>query len=117
MLARLSTGDATALSARSALLAATRGGAAALGRDDIGALEPGRWADIVHLDVDNPAFATGLDTPDEQLLSNLVWAAGSRSVRDVWVAGTEVLHDREPTRVDRRAVQAAARTASQHIRG
>lgn len=117
MLARLSTGDATALSARSALLAATRGGAAALHRDDIGALEPGRWADIVHLDVDNPAFATGLDSPDEQLLSNLVWAAGSRCVRDVWVAGTEVLHDREPTRVDRRAVQAAARTASQHVRG
>ncbi len=117
MLARLSTGDATALSARGALLAATRGGAAALHREDIGALEPGRWGDIVHLDVDNPAFATGLDTPDEQLLSNLVWAAGSRCVRDVWVAGTEVLHDREPTRVDRRAVQAAARTAAQHVRG
>ena len=116
MLARLSRGDATALSARSALLAATRGGARALHRDDIGSLEPGNWADVVHLDVDNPAFATGLDTPDEQLLSNLVWAAGSRSVRDVWVAGAEVLHDREPTRVDRRAVQATARTAAQHLR-
>ncbi|MEB3371179.1 amidohydrolase family protein [Saccharopolyspora mangrovi] len=117
LFARTVTGDATALSARAALLAATRGGAAALHRDDIGALEPGRWADIVHLDVDNPAFATGLDAPDEQVLSNVVWAAGSRSVRDVWVAGEEVLNDREPTRVDRRTVQAAARTAAQHIRG
>ncbi|GAA3364634.1 amidohydrolase [Saccharopolyspora gregorii] len=117
MLARLSTGDAMALTAPGALLAATRGGAAALHRDDIGALEPGRWADVVHLDVDDPAFATGIDTPDEQLLSNLVWAAGSRCVRDVWVAGEEVLRDREPTRVDRRAVQAAARTAAQHVRG
>ncbi|MFR9730495.1 amidohydrolase family protein [Saccharopolyspora sp. MS10] len=117
MFARLSTGDATALAAPRALLAATRGGAAAMQRSDIGALEPGRWADVVHLDVDNPAFATGLDTSDEQLLANLVWAAGSRCVRDVWVAGEEVLRDREPTRVDRRAVQAAARTAAQHVRG
>ncbi|MCI2418887.1 amidohydrolase [Saccharopolyspora sp. K220] len=117
LFARTATGDATALSAGAALLAATRGGAEALHRDDIGALEQGRWADIVHLDVDNPAFATGLDAPDDQVLANVVWAAGSRYVRDVWVAGEEVLHDSEPTRVDRRAVQAAARTAAQYIRG
>lgn len=117
MLARLSTGEATAMPATAVLLAATRTGAAALRRDDIGSLEPGRWADLVHLDTDHPAFATGLDTTDEQVLANLVWAGGSRCVRDVWVAGEEVLHDREPTRVDRRAVQAAARTAASHIRG
>jgi 5-methylthioadenosine/S-adenosylhomocysteine deaminase len=116
MLARLSTGEATALPATAALLTATRGGAAALQRDDIGSLERGCWADLVHLDVDNPAFATGLDAPDEQVLSNLVWAAGSRCVRDVWVAGEAVLRDREPTRVDRRSVQAAARTAAHHVR-
>lgn len=117
LFARTTTGDATALTAGAALLAATRGGAEALHRDDIGALEPGRWADIVHIDVDNPAFATGLDVPDEQIVANVVWAAGSRCVRDAWVAGDQVLRDREPTQVDRRAVQAAARTAAQHIRG
>ncbi|MER7013062.1 amidohydrolase [Saccharopolyspora sp. NPDC000359] len=117
LFARTLTGDATALSARAALLAATRGGAEALNRDDIGALEPGRWADIVHLSVDDPAFATGLDVPDDQVLANVVWAAGSRCVRDAWVAGEPVLRDREPTKVDRRAVQAAARTAAQHVRG
>ncbi len=116
-LARLSTSDANALTASSALLAATRGGAAALHRDDIGSLETGNWADMVHMDVDNPAFATGLDGSDAQLLSNLVWAAGSRSVRDVWVAGDEVLRDREPTRVDRTAVQEGARKSARHIRG
>lgn len=115
-LARLSTGDANALSAQSALLAATRGGAAALHRSDIGALEVGNWADIVHMDVDNPAFATGLDAPHDQILSNLVWAAGSRCVRDVWIAGDEVLRDREPTRVDRSAVQAAAHDAARTVR-
>ncbi|MHA6801647.1 amidohydrolase family protein [Bounagaea algeriensis] len=117
LLSRTVTGDATALSAKQALLSATRGGAEALRRDDLGTLESGRWADLVHLDVDTPAFATGLDAPDEQVVANVVWAAGSRCVRDVWVAGEQVLHDKEPTRVDRRHVQAAARTSAQYIRG
>jgi 5-methylthioadenosine/S-adenosylhomocysteine deaminase len=113
MLARLATGDSTVLTAADAFLLATRGGAEALGRDDIGVLEPGRWADLVHVDLDDPAFAAGLDVPDEQLLSNLVWAAGSRRVRDVWVAGEQVVADAEPTRVDRAKVQAdVAETAA-----
>jgi len=106
MLARLSTRDSTVMTAGDALLLATRGGADALGRGDIGSLEAGRWADLVHVDVDEPAFATGLDAPDSQLLSNLVWAAGSRRVRDVWVAGEQVVGSGESTRVDRAAAQA-----------
>ncbi|EHR63928.1 amidohydrolase family protein [Saccharomonospora cyanea] len=116
MLARLSTADATAVGAADALLLATRGGAAALGRDDIGALEAGRWADLVHVDVDDPAFATGLDVPDEQLLANLVWAAGSRKVTDVWVAGERVVADGEPTRIDRAKAQADVAEAAAHLR-
>ncbi|WP_116043128.1 amidohydrolase family protein [Amycolatopsis palatopharyngis] len=116
MLSRLSTGDSTALGARQALLLATREGARALGRDDIGALETGRWADVVHIDLDDPAFATGQDVPDEQLLSNLVWAAGSRRVRDVWVAGEQVVGGGESTRVDRGAAQASVATAAARIR-
>lgn len=116
MFARLSTSDATALRAADALLLATRGGAEALGRDDIGALEPGRWADLVHVDLDDPAFATGLDVPDEQLLANLVWAAGSRTVTDVWVAGRQVVQDGEPTRVDRAEAQAAVAEAAVRLR-
>ena len=116
MFARLSTSDATAVRAADALLLATRGGAEALGRDDIGALEPGRWADLVHVDLDDPAFATGLDVPDEQLLANLVWAAGSRTVTDVWVAGRQVVQDGEPTRVDRAEAQAAVAEAAVRLR-
>jgi 5-methylthioadenosine/S-adenosylhomocysteine deaminase len=117
LFARLSTSDAAALTAAQALLLATRGGADALRRDDIGALEAGRWADVVHVDVDDPAFATGLDVPDGQLLANLVWAAGSRAVRDVWVAGDQVVADGEPTRVDRAAAQAAVREVAARLRG
>lgn len=116
LLARLSTGDSTALSAVDTLLMATRGGAAALGRDDIGAVEPGRWADLVHVDTDDPTFAAGLDAPDEQLLANLVWGAGSRRVRDVWVAGERVVADTEPTKVDRAQAQSAVRAISARLR-
>ncbi len=102
--------------AADALLLATRGGADALGRDDIGAIETGRWADLVHIDVDDPAFATGLDVPDDQLLANLVWAAGSRRVTDVWVAGEHVVADGEPTRVDRAKAQADVAEAAARLR-
>ena len=116
MFARLATGDSTVLTAADAFLLATRGGAAALGRNDIGALEPGRWADLVHVDLDDPAFACGLDVPDVQLLSNLVWAAGSRRVRDVWVAGEQVVADGESTRVDRAKIQREVAEVSARLR-
>ncbi|WP_329053615.1 amidohydrolase [Amycolatopsis sp. NBC_01488] len=116
MFARLATGDSTVLTAADVFLLATRGGAAALGRTDIGALEPGRWADLVHIDLDDPAFACGVDVPDVQLLSNLVWAAGSRRVRDVWVAGEQVVADGESLRVDRAKVQAGVAETAARLR-
>jgi 5-methylthioadenosine/S-adenosylhomocysteine deaminase len=115
LLARLSTMDSSALGAVDVLLMATRGGAEALGRNDIGALEVGRWADLVHMDTDDPAFVGGLAVPDDQLLANLVWAAGSRRVRDVWVAGEQVIAAGEPTKVDRAEVQAAAGAVTRRL--
>jgi 5-methylthioadenosine/S-adenosylhomocysteine deaminase len=117
LLARLSTMDSSALTAADVLLLATRGGAAAVGRDDIGVLETGRWADIVHVDTSDESFTAGLSVPDEHLLANLVWASGARNVRDVWVAGEQVIADREPTKVERAKVQseAGAVTARLHV--
>jgi 5-methylthioadenosine/S-adenosylhomocysteine deaminase len=115
LLARLASGDAAALTASDVLLMATRDGAAAIGRDDLGALEPGRWADVVHLDLDDPAFVGIHD--DAQLVSNLVWAGGARLVRDVWVGGEQVVAEGEPTRVDRTLVQVAARAVAARLQG
>ncbi|MET9631540.1 amidohydrolase [Lentzea sp. NPDC006480] len=116
MFARVSAMDATVLGAAQALLMATRGGAAALGRDDIGALEAGRWGDVVHIAADDPAFATGLDAPDAQLLANLVWGSGSRRVTDVWVAGDQVVAGGESTRVDRAEAQAGVTAVARRLR-
>lgn len=114
LLARVTSGDAAALTAAELLLMATRDGAAAIGRPDLGALEVGRWADVVHIGLDESTFVDPSD--DAQLVSNLVWAGGSRLVRDVWVAGEQVLSDGEPTRVDRAATTAALREATTAIR-
>jgi 5-methylthioadenosine/S-adenosylhomocysteine deaminase len=113
LLARVTSQDAAALTAAELLSMATRDGAAAIGRDDIGTLESGRWADVVHVDLSDPAFVAPED--DAQLLSNLVWAAGSRVVRDVWVAGEQVLADGEPTRVSRAAATDALRAVAARL--
>ncbi len=62
--ASLSGADAPPLmTARQALEIATRGGAAVLGRTDIGALEPGTCADFFALDLNALEFAGGLHDP------------------------------------------------------
>ncbi|MGI8530598.1 MAG: amidohydrolase family protein [Geodermatophilaceae bacterium] len=90
-LARLRALDPNALSAADAFWLATGGGAAALGRDDIGLLEPGRWADFCQIDTDDVAFIPVESGAD--LLTHLVWSAGSQHVRDTWVAGRQVVAD------------------------
>jgi len=68
---------------------ATRGGAAALGlEDEVGALEPGRRADLVVVDP-----RTAHATPSFDAVSTLVYACQSRDVRDVLVDGRILVRD------------------------
>jgi 8-oxoguanine deaminase len=63
MLLQRVNGGSAAMSARQALESATLGGAAVLGRDDIGSLEPGKAADIVGFRVSHLALAGAQDDP------------------------------------------------------
>ncbi len=64
---RVRTGVAS-MPAREALRVATRGGAAVLGRDDIGQLAPGKAADLAIFDVDKVDFAGAMADPVAALL-------------------------------------------------
>ncbi|KPK92929.1 MAG: hydroxydechloroatrazine ethylaminohydrolase [Anaerolineae bacterium SM23_ 63] len=61
-------GQGELLTARQALEMATRGGAAVLGRKDIGSLEPGKCADFIAIDLNRVEFAGGLHDPVASLV-------------------------------------------------
>jgi 8-oxoguanine deaminase len=63
MLLQRVSGNPAALGAREALEIATLGGAAVLGRDDVGALEPGMAADFIGYRLQRLDFAGGLHDP------------------------------------------------------
>jgi 5-methylthioadenosine/S-adenosylhomocysteine deaminase len=115
LLARAHARDAGLLSAEESLALATRAGAEALGLANVGTLEPGRAADMILVRDDDPAFVP--QVAERDLLSHLVWSASSRLVRDVWVAGRQVVRDGECLTVDedraRREVQARATRLAQ----
>lgn len=77
---------------------ATMGGARALGLErEIGSLEVGKAADIVVVDPSGAHDRPGPGTPPEV---RLVYAARAGDVRDVLVAGREVVRDGELTTAD-----------------
>jgi 8-oxoguanine deaminase len=76
---------AQALTAREALRLGTRGGAAVLGRDDLGSLEPGRSADLAVWRTDGLELAGAVDPVAGLVLS------GPHRVDRLLVAGEEVV--------------------------
>ncbi|MBT0961934.1 TRZ/ATZ family hydrolase [Denitromonas iodatirespirans] len=83
LLAKVSTLDAAAVPAATALRMATLDGARALGMEnEIGSLESGKWADLCAVDLS--PFET---QPCFDPVSHLVYCAGREHVSDVWIAG------------------------------
>jgi 5-methylthioadenosine/S-adenosylhomocysteine deaminase len=103
-LARLVGRSATALTAAEAFWLATGAAADAIGRPDLGQLEAGRRADLVHVDTRDLAFEPVGEPAD--LIAHLVWSGAGRHVRDVWVGGRQVVHDGASTTVDTEVLRA-----------
>ena len=102
-MARLRERSATALTAAEAFWMVTGAAAEALGRPDLGVLEAGRRADLVHVDTRDLVFEPVGDADD--LLAHLLWSADGRHVRDVWVGGSQVVAEGRSTRVDADALR------------
>lgn len=97
------------MTARQALELATRGGAAVLGRDDLGSLEPGKCADFVAIDLERLDYAGALHDP----VAALVFCSPQRVDLSV-IGGKVVVRGGELLTVDvpslvRRHNQAAQR--------
>ncbi|MFQ6100174.1 MAG: 8-oxoguanine deaminase [Anaerolineae bacterium] len=89
------SGDPAALSAEEALWLATRGGAAVLGRDDIGALSPGKAADFIGFRLERLDYAGALHDP----LAALVFCTPQRVDLSV-INGKVVVEDGHLLTVD-----------------
>jgi 5-methylthioadenosine/S-adenosylhomocysteine deaminase len=96
LIAKVDTGDPTAVPAQAALEMATLGGARALSVDYcVGSLEPGKRCDCILVDLDAPHLH-----PRHSLVSHLIYSAQAADVHTTIVAGRVLMRDRELLTVD-----------------
>lgn len=100
-----------ALNAEDMLWLATRGGAAALGRDDIGSLAPGQAADLFLVDTQQLGYA-GAGHDD---VGMLVMTGSTQMVDTVVVNGRVVVQDGRLTTADERALVRRANAAAARL--
>ncbi len=82
------------ISSRELVRMATIDGARALGIDhETGSLEAGKAADIIAIDLSGAGYS---ETPDPETL--LVYSGSGRDVRHAWVAGEQLVRDRQLVR-------------------
>jgi cytosine/adenosine deaminase-related metal-dependent hydrolase len=99
MLVARAAGDPTGLTAREALRLATRGGAACLGRDDLGSLEAGKRADVALFSIDTLAHAGAEADPVAAVVS-----CQSQRVRHLLVDGQPVVRSGQLVNAEEDAV-------------
>jgi 5-methylthioadenosine/S-adenosylhomocysteine deaminase len=104
LLAKGSSGDASACNARQTIEMATINGARALGMADrIGSIEAGKFADLVAINL------ADLNTqPVYDPVAQIVYAAASRQVSDVWIDGVAQLRNHEFCHLDAHEIIAMA---------
>jgi len=103
--------DPIALQPEDVLTMACRDGAAAFGAaDDLGAIEPGRKADLVVVDLDSVFTA-----PVHRVPSALVFCASPANVTHVMVDGRLVVDDGTVTTVDEVALRAEAGASARSV--
>ena len=103
LLQRVRLLDGTALPAERAFSMGTRDGAEILALE-AGVIAPGRFADLVAVDLDDPSLH-----PRHDLLKSVVYAMSPRAVTDVWVHGRRVVEGRRLATIDQSALLAHVR--------
>ena len=113
LIAKIRTGDPTAVPAAAALCMATLGGAQALFLDDrIGSLEVGKRADCILVDLSPPHLC-----PHHDLVSDMIYAAQAGDVRTTIVDGKVLMRDWQITHLDQAEVIAKACESARRLFG
>ena len=111
LLAKVTTGDAAAVPAATALKMATLNGAVALGLDaEIGSLAIGKQADVTAVRI-----ADVETLPMYDAASHLVNAASREHVTDVWIGGERIVDSGRVTTIDVAALTSRARAWQQRL--
>lgn len=104
--------DAAAVLAGDVLAIATARGAEAIGFPDAGALEAGRLADVIAIDL----RTTGA-IPRGPLVSHLAFSASGADVRHVFIGGAHVYAEGRHLTLDAEGIRERARNAAARVRG
>lgn len=97
--------DRSAMPAKEIAAMATIGGAKALGLENVtGSIEPGKEADLVFVETDSVNMFPIYDP-----YSALVYSANSSNVRDVYVAGSLLVEEKQLVRADLKQIRAELR--------
>ena len=113
LLAKAVSGQADAVPAHQALAMATINGARALGIDDVtGSIEVGKAADLCAIDLSELE-----QQPLHDPLSQLIYTANGHHVRNVWVAGKQLLRDRKLTTLNEEELKQRAGNWRDRIAG
>jgi len=110
MVARVKSG-VESMPARDVLYMATRGGAAVLGRDDIGSLEAGKAADIALFDVSGIEFAGSQSDP----VAAVIFCGSNHRAKHVFVNGRQTVRDFRLANVDETKVAAKANAVAKKM--
>ncbi|MDP3561471.1 MAG: TRZ/ATZ family hydrolase [Legionellaceae bacterium] len=112
-LSKVSTMSPVSLNADETLALATLNGAKALGIDHmVGSLSKGKTADFIAIHLDE------IETlPIYDPVIQLVYSCGRQQVSDVWVAGKQLMKNRELLTLNEREIVEKARFWGQKIRG
>jgi 5-methylthioadenosine/S-adenosylhomocysteine deaminase len=105
-------GDPTLCSAVQIATMTSSGGASALGmRGELASLKPGKKADIITIDLNQPHL-----TPMYEPYSHLVYAARGADVRDVIIDGRLVMRQRKLLHIDEEEIMGKVREIADNIR-
>lgn len=96
LLAKGITGDPTALNAAETLQMATLNAAKTLGiSQQIGSIEKNKSADIISIDLHDIC-----SQPTYEIIPQIVYAVDRKQVANVWIAGKQMLRDKQFTTID-----------------